>query len=384
MIVCGIVAEYDPFHRGHLYQLKEARRKSRADFMVCVLGSAFSQRGEAMLFDTVSRARMALMNGFDLVLGMPVSFSCAQANRFAMGGAGILHRMGVVTHQSFGCECDDLNPLQDTARLLHQPTEAFTRCLQAALAKGHSFAAARGQALAHCLPQVDSRLFQAPNFILGVSYLLAHLALGSRITPLPVLRQSDYHSSAPGPLASASAVRKMLLDGSQANLSDACPQPSLDIMQHARLHHPDALDPALLLKLQGMTPAELAQVPEVSEGLEQRIHAAARAAISREDLIAQARTRRYPRARISRALTQALLGIRQEEPVPAYARLLGFHTRAKPLLAAIQKQGFPLVDRPARGRGVDITLDMRAEETWYIGSGQPMKTAWQQRVIQTN
>ena len=94
MIVCGIVAEYDPFHRGHLYHLKAARQKSQADFMVCVLGSAFSQRGEAMMFDTMTRARMALYNGFDLVLGMPVSFSCAQANRFAMGGVGILHQLG--------------------------------------------------------------------------------------------------------------------------------------------------------------------------------------------------------------------------------------------------------------------------------------------------
>mgnify|MGYP000864007112 FL=1 len=89
MKVCGIIAEYDPFHEGHLHQLRRARELTQADYMVCVLGSAFSQRGDAMMFSTQDRARMALANGFDLVLGMPYSFSCAQANRFAVGGVGI-------------------------------------------------------------------------------------------------------------------------------------------------------------------------------------------------------------------------------------------------------------------------------------------------------
>ena len=384
MIVCGIVAEYDPFHRGHLYQLKEARQKSQADFMVCVLGSAFSQRGEAMMFDTMTRARMALHNGFDLVLGMPVSFSCAQANRFAMGGVGILHQLGVVTHQSFGCETDDLAPLLQTAYLLHQPTAAFTRQLKAALAQGHSFAAARGLALAACLPGVSQSLLAAPNFILGVAYLLAHLALGSDIQPLPVLRQTDYHSPEAGPRASASAVRRLILEGRQAELQEACPPASLQLMNAAAIHPPEALDKALLVKLRAMSDEELRAVPEISEGLEQRIRAASREAVSRADLISQARTRRYPKARISRALSQALLGITLEHSLPPYARLLGFKTRARPLLAAIRAQGFPLVDRPARERRVDIHTDMAAEEIWYIGSGQPMKAAWQQRMIQIN
>lgn len=384
MIVCGIVAEYDPFHQGHLYHLKAARQKSQADFMVCVLGCAFSQRGEAMMFDTVTRARMALENGFDLVLGMPVSFSCAQANRFAMGGVGILHQLGVVTHHSFGCETDDLAPLLDAARLLHQPTAAFTRHLKAALAQGHSFAAARGKALAACLPGVDESLLAAPNFILGVSYLLAHLGLDTGIKPLPVLRQTAYHSQDTGPLASASAVRRMVLADRGADLQEACPIASLQLIRKAAIHPPEALDKALLVHLQAMTDEALQDVPEISEGLEQRIRAASRDATGRSDLIDRVRTRRYPKARISRALSQALLGITLEHSLPPYARLLGFRSQARPLLSAIRAHGFPLVDRPAQEARVDIAQDMRAEEIWYIGSGQPMKTAWQQRMIQIN
>lgn len=381
MKVCGIIAEYDPFHEGHLHQLRRARELTQADYMVCVLGSAFSQRGDAMMFSTQDRARMALANGFDLVLGMPYSFSCAQANRFAVGGAGILHQLGVVTHQSFGCETTDLKALSDTARMLHAPDAVFKHALKQALEDGHSFAKAQGLAMAASLPQVDEALLSAPNFILGVSYLRAHLELGSTITPAVVLRQGDYHSRDTGGFASASAVRAMLQKNPEADLNGICPQKSQQVIRQAVIHPPGALDKALLARLRDMSPETLRQVPEISEGLEDRIKKALREVTSRADLINQVKTRRYPAARISRALTQALIGTQPRESLPSYARLLGFSNRAKPLLAAITQHGFPLVDRPAQERRVDMRLDMKAEELWYLGSGQPMKTAWQQEMI---
>lgn len=384
MKVCGIIAEYDPFHLGHLHHLQEARRISQADFVVCVLGCSFSQRGAPMLFDTHSRARMALENGCDLVLGMPVSFSCAQANRFAMGGVGILHQLGVITHQSFGSETGDLAALQETALLLHSPSPLFTHTLKAALGKGESFAAARGLALSACLPALDPEFFTAPNFILGVSYLLAHLCLNTRIQPLPILRQTDYHNEELEPLPSASAVRRAFLAGRRWDVRDACPPANLELIKEAAVHLPEALDRALLIKLRSMSQEQLRLVPEISEGLERRILAASREASSRGQLISLVKTRRYPHARISRALTQALLDLKQEDSLPAYARLLGFRSRALPLLRAIKARGFPLVDRPAQETRVDISQDMRAEEIWYIGSSRPMKAAWQQRMIQIN
>ena len=246
MKVCGIIAEYDPFHRGHLHHLEQARARSGADYMVCVLGCAFSQRGEAMLFSTHDRARMALQNGFDLVLGMPVSFSCAQANRFAAGGVGILHRLGVVSHLSFGSESDDLGLLRQAARLLNHPDAAFARTLKAGLDTGLSFAAAQGQALQEALPEAGPALLASPNFILGVSYLRELERLGSRMTPLPVLRSAPYHSLAGGPLASASAVRAQWLQGEWEQAATACPPASLAVMRGAATHRPEALDKALL------------------------------------------------------------------------------------------------------------------------------------------
>ena len=147
MRVCGIIAEYDPFHLGHLHQLSEARRLSQADYVVCVISCAFTQRGLPALFSTQYRARMALLAGADLVLGMPVSYGCAQANRFALGGVGVLHGLRVVTHLSFGVEASALPELGRLSRLLEGADAGFQGRQRAALRAGHSLARARGEAL---------------------------------------------------------------------------------------------------------------------------------------------------------------------------------------------------------------------------------------------
>ena len=382
MKVCGIIAEYDPFHKGHLYHLEQARNLSQADYMVCMLGCAFSQRGDAMLFGTRDRALMALVNGFDLVLGMPFSFSCAQANRFAAGGIGILNSLGVVTHLSFGCETDQLEQLQAAARLLNHPDISFVRRLKDELAAGCSFALAQGRALQAALPEIPAALFSSPNFILGVSYLRELDWLQSSIKPVPVLRQTAYHSREIKPLASASAVRSLLLEDQETDLSFVCPPGSVEIIQQAAVHRPDALDKTLLISLLGQSAAALKQLPEISEGLEARIKSAARKATGRLELISLVKTKRYPYARISRALTHALVGLQYYPRTPGHARLLGFRSSAKPLLKAVSGQGFPLVTRPARSSIPEITQDMHAEELWQVGSGQGAQKAWQQQIIE--
>ncbi|MDI9519678.1 MAG: nucleotidyltransferase family protein [Bacillota bacterium] len=381
MKVCGIIAEYDPFHKGHRYHLETAREKSGADYIVCVLGCAFSQRGDAMLFDSHKRAEMALLNGADLVLGMPVSFSCAQANRFAKGGVGILSGIGVTTHLSFGSERAETEPLLAAAHLLNHPNEGYNTELKNNLTAGLSFAQAQGEALAESLPQIDPELFSSPNFILGVSYLRELEARGSDIIPLPVLRKTAYHSKALGPDASAGAVRLKLLGEIICDLKEECTDESIRVILSAVMHRPEALDKALLYMLNSATPEQLKQYSEFSEGLEQRVLSAARKAVSREELILHTKTKRYPYTRISRALTQALLDMKQYSEWPEYARLLGMRKSAAPLLSAIDQSGFPLISRPARSSITEVAQDMQAEEIWQIGAGRSAQTAWQEQVV---
>lgn len=381
MRVCGIIAEYDPFHRGHRYHLETARAKSQADFVVCVLGCAFSQRGDAMLFDSHMRAEMALLNGADLVLGMPVSFSCAQANRFAKGGVGILHGIGVTTHLAFGSESTDLSFLKAAALTLNHPDESYITILKDNLASGMSFAKAQGEALQDHLGLENEASLSSPNLILGISYLRELERLNSGIIPLPIKRATDYHSKDPGPLASAGAVRRKLLFDPGADVSEECPDETARLIITAARHRPEALDKMLIYALLNQSPSRLREYSEFTEGLEQRALSAARQAVSREEVIKHIKTRRYPYARINRALTQALLGLKQEEQAPGYARLLGMKKSARALLNEIGNSRFPLVTRPARSRFPGIEQDMRAEEYWQIGAGNAAKTAWQKQVV---
>lgn len=384
MRVCGIVAEYDPFHAGHLYHLGEARRQSGADFVVCVISTAFTQRGTPGLFSTKDRAHMVLLAGADLVLGMPVSYACAQANRFALGGVGILDALGVVTHLAFGVEVDALPRLQQAAQLLHEEGSALSALRAQGLQQGLSYARAQGEALKKLLGAQDGQNLDRPNFNLGVSYLLALSRLKSSIAPLPIGRAGSYHDTRVQALPSATAVRGALLRGDWQAVSAGLPDAVLPLVRQAvfdgRLCRPGALDQALLTRL--LQGGEYASLAEMSEGLDQRILKFAPLAADREMLISLVKTKRYPHARISRALSGILLGL-QKQPLrrPAYARLLGMRRGAEPLLRAIDKAGFPLVSRPAKEQRPEIRQDMWAEALWHMGAGLPAAQAYQQKII---
>ncbi|NLO13351.1 MAG: nucleotidyltransferase family protein [Clostridiales bacterium] len=380
MRVCGIIAEYDPFHLGHRYHMEKARELSGADYIVVALACAFSQRGEAMLFETHDRARMALLSGADLVLGIPASFSCAQANRFARGGVSILNSLGAATHLSFGCEPDSGEYLSRTADLLHHPPIAFSRTLRTALDTGKSFAHAQGEALSACLPDVPPAVFANPNFILGVSYFLELKRLCSPICALPVVRAGEYHAHHLSPLPSATAVRHAFGQGCWQGIRASVPPESFfiirDAAENGRLHQPHALDPWLMGTLNVSGLASLKRSPEMSEGLERRILAKARQAKSREELLDLINTRRYTRSRVNRALSHALLGLTNFPDRPSYARLLGFRRSAVPLLKRIKSTSIPLVDRPGRNIPPGFLEEMRTEEFWALGAGRAMASAW--------
>lgn len=384
MRVCGIVAEYDPFHAGHLYHLQEARRLSQADFVVCVISTAFTQRGTPALFSTRDRAQMALQAGADLVLGMPVSYTCAQANRFALGGVGILDALGSVTHLAFGVEGEVLPLLQRAAHLMEDADASLHSLRAAGLDQGLSYARAQGEALRHQLGQEDGQHLDRPNFNLGISYLLALRRLKSGMEPLPIARQGAYHDTRVQPLPSATAVRAALLRGDWQAVAAALPPAVLSLVEDAvfkgRLCPPGALDKPLLAQL--ICGGDYAAIAEMSEGLDQRILKYAPLADSREALIALVKTKRYPYARISRALGGILLGL-DKQPLrrPQYARLLGMRREAAPLLRAIGEGGFSLISRPARADLPGLELDMRAESFWHIGAGLPAAQAYQQKMI---
>lgn len=374
MKVCGIIAEYDPFHKGHSYHLRQARALSGADAVVCVMSGSFTQRGAPALLPAHIRAEMALQGGADVVLQLPYAFSVREAEYFALGGVSILHRLGCVTHLAFGSEWDDLSRLSQAAGLLEAPDAAMEEGIKAGLARGLSHAAALGSALEGRMG-LAAGAFSAPNTALALCYLRALLRLNSPLQPLLIPRAGGYHAKELDTFPSASALRGAILRGDWPGIEAAVPKEALPILKRAVIHGeicpPDGLDGVLRHRLLLSSPQEIAALPGVGEGLEQRILQAAATAVTRQELIAAVKTRRYTQGRISRALCHAVVGAAKNDlpEIPAYARLLGFRASARPLLRKMQEGTLPLIQRPARESG--LQLDIRADEIWRIAAGLP-------------
>ena len=377
MRVCGVICEYNPFHRGHEYHLRRAREESRADYVVCVMSGALTQRGEFARHDKWTRARMALLHGADLVLELPARFSAAPAPDFARGGVMTLLGTGVLTHLSFGCEAQALPLLPAAAKVLREEPPALRAALREGLRGGIPYPRARAMAAeAACGVPGLCEAIASPNAALALEYLAA---LPPEVAPVPVAREgAGYHDAQLAALSSATAVRAALYEGRSSEAYAAVPCPDLLRAAEERgdFHRPGALDTALLARLRTMSPDALAAISGMDEGLHHRFLAAAKNAASREALILAAKSKRYTYARLSRLCANVLLDITRDfaaaHDQPAYLRVLGFHQHAAPLLAAIKKSGrLPLVVKAADYAHPLFDLDLRAQDIWALGCASP-------------
>ncbi|MGN0774850.1 MAG: nucleotidyltransferase family protein [Candidatus Ventricola sp.] len=379
MRVCGVVCEYNPFHRGHALHLARARELSGADYVVCVMSGSVTQRGSFARHDKWTRAAMALSCGCDLVLELPARFSGAPAPEFASGGVGLLGALGVVTHLSFGCEPEALPFLTRAAQALSEESPAMRQALRAHLDSGLPYPRARTLA-AQQASGMDglADLIARPNAALAIEYLRA---LPDSITPVPVAREGcGYHDASLGALPSATAIRAALLRGELSEALAAVPCPELLEAAEARgdVHGEEALTQALLYRLRTTTAEALSAVAGMEEGLHHRFLAAARTADTRDALILAVKSKRYTYARLSRLCTNVLLNVTQsfaqQHAAPTYARVLGFRREAQPLLRAIRQSAcVPLVTKAADYDRADplFALDVRAQDLWSLGCASP-------------
>ena len=227
MSTAGIVAEYNPFHNGHAYHITRTRENG-ASAVVCVMSSWFVQRGETALMHPNARARMALMNGADLVVSLPVPWACAAAQTFARGAVGLLDAMGCVDTLSFGSECADVTLLRAASRAVDDYT--VRESLRANLLSGVSFASARQRAVEELDPRVASVL-SSPNDTLAVEYIRAIDKLKSDLTPFAVKREGAGHDSgeAVNSFASASLIRTRVREGE--DFDDLMPENAAEILK---------------------------------------------------------------------------------------------------------------------------------------------------------
>lgn len=387
MRIVGVIAEYNPFHRGHAHHLAQARAVSGADDVVVVMSGCFVQRGEAAILSPADRARMALANGADAVILLPAMWSLRDAEHFALGGVSLLNSMGCDAI-SFGAEDANLSRLTAAARLLESPDAAFEAALHRHLDKGLPHPAALSAAAEETMPGLGA-LLASPNNTLAVCYLRAMLRLNAPMDAYPIARVGSYHATAlDEPLPSATAVRGAMLRGDWASALRALPENAHPILmtaaQEGCIHRPDALDLPLLYRLRmgSITP-----LPGVTEGIDDRLLAAAATSADRETLLDNAKTRRYPRARLARLCAHALLNITQADldatPLPPAALLLGFRQEAAPLLKHLSAGSIPLLTRAADfPKEADwFRIERRTWDLWALGCGLPSDMIFTQKLI---
>lgn len=389
MRVAGVVAEYDPFHRGHAYHLAQTRQRTQADYIVVVMSGCFTQRGQGAIVSPAARARMALANGADAVLELPVPWAVREAEHFALGAVSILHRLGCVTHIAFGAETNDLAALTACAKLLEHPTDELNIQVQAGLRAGLSHPSALSQALAAQCPVSG---LEQPNNVLALCYLRALLRLNSNIAPILIHRNSSYHATdLSEPFPSATAVRGAVRRGAWAQVREAMPASAYAVLQaaarHGAIYDLQRLDTVLLHLLRTTSPEALRQLPGCVEGLENRLQSAAQTVRTREELLAAVKTKRYPYARLSRLCTALMLDFTPEivspQALPPYARLLGFRRDALPLLRCMKEGSLPLVEKAADGprESPFFQADARAYDLWCLGAQQPAGLMWRQQIV---
>jgi Predicted nucleotidyltransferase len=410
MRAVGIIVEYNPLHHGHVHHFREAKSKTGADAVVAVMSGHFLQRGEPAVVDKWARTEMALRIGVDLVLELPVAYSCQPAEWFAYGAVTALERTGVVDSLCFGSECGDIGALERIASLLADEPEPFRRLLRARLKEGVSYPKAYAAAAAEALesdfaaaPDTEALLAQ-PNNTLGLHYLIAMKRIGSRMTALTIPRiKAGYHDPLPSDaaIASATAIRRLIeSDGGLEAIRPFVPDTTLTVLQRefAAGRGPIAwerLAVPLFHALLAAPPDRLAQFSEVEEGLEHRIRDALATCepdrgLSVEQLLDRLKTKRYTRTKLQRMLTRILLGHEREwlsrERLAGgtpYLRVLGFSETGRALLRRMkQTASVPVLVRVPREAPPFLRLDVRASGVYSLAyrsprAGDMLRDYWQ-------
>ena len=343
MKFAGIIAEYDPFHNGHAWQLAQARAMG-AERVAVAMSCGLTQRGGLPLLPEAVRVQAALECGADLVFALPAPCACAGAEAFARAGVRLLAAAGCDA-LVFGAETPDADLLLDAARVLN--SDAYQQALKAQLAAGaRSFAAARQAAVQALCPGTElAALLDKPNNNLAVEYCRAILEQHAPLTPVPLPRVGAGHGqalaeSSHAQFASASALRTLWAEQGAEALAPYVPENALKLYKKAELdgQYTDLAAAGrcelALLRAACAKPEPFARVRGISEGLEHRLERAVRQSTTLPELLDALTTVRYPRARMRRLAMDAALGYTAGSvPVlPPYLHLLGARRDALSLL----------------------------------------------------
>ena len=339
MKISGIICEYNPFHNGHLYHIRETR-KNGATHIVAVMSGNFVQRGDVAIMDKLERAKLAVRSGADLVLELPVQYCLSSAENFATGAVYLLKSLGVVDEISFGSECGDVDELRKALDTTEITERVHAEEIHAIMEKGYTYPRALASVINGIDPEV-AEIACSPINKLAIEYMRALNRFSSAIQPFTVKRLIADHDSDTmrDGFTSASKIREQLeKDKSAVAIRDYTTELWISAIESAmskgEIASLDNLERVMLYKLRSCDVDEIAQINDIGQGLEHRIYGA-RMAGSLDELFFTIKTKRYTMARIKRIMLSLLIGITKADMknLPPYGRILALNERGREILA---------------------------------------------------
>ena len=362
MTTVGIVTELDPFHNGHAYLLRQAKAITCADAAVTVMSGSFVQRGMPAMLSKSARAECAVLGGFDAVLELPVTFALSPAERFAFGAVSVLDGCGVVTHLAFGSESGDIDAIAEAARVVCLPEVVGE--IREIMKTGLPYARARRIAAGKRMGERASVL-DNPNDILGVEYVKAIRKLSSGIKPVAVRRVGAGHGAVEpcGEIASGSFIRGLVREGK--DVGNYVPEATKNVLDRERknggLRYAD--DRTLVTMLRRMTAEDFSRLPEVREGMENRLFSAAAECVDLDGFVKAVSCKRYTEASVRRIVMYAAAGLTADNlpQSPGCVRILGAGPGGREVLREIKRNSrLPVITKAADGKKL-LESEIRAD-----------------------
>ncbi|WP_052296466.1 nucleotidyltransferase family protein [Candidatus Epulonipiscium viviparus] len=339
MHITAIIAEYNPFHNGHLYQTVQIKQKLKSDYIISIISGNFTQRGLPTIIDKFARTKMALKAGVDMVIELPTINATASAEFFARGAISILDKTRIVNALCFGAETPDIEKLKNISSLLVEEPTVYKKLLNTFLSLGLSYPVARAKAICEYFNDTQlGEFISKPNNILGIEYLKALQYYFSPILPFPIQREVTNYKDEEiySNLASASAVRNALAENELEKLETAMPKECLKILIAEK--HPDIgkLRDILYYKLLTTSVADIAATWDVPSNLVNSIYNLINKKLEYTDFVTELTSKTYSKATVYRSLLRIILGINTKHNCD-YVRILGVRKESKKLLSMLHK-----------------------------------------------
>ncbi|MBQ8928611.1 MAG: nucleotidyltransferase family protein [Oscillospiraceae bacterium] len=382
MKISAIICEYNPLHNGHVHHIRETRRHG-CTHLIAVLSDNFVQRGDVALLGKFDRASLAIQAGADLVLELPVAFSCGAAEVYATGAVSLLNALGVVDELSFGSSSGNLEVLELLTEASLSTTRTYQKQIRQRMQEGDSYPAAVWEIIKERYGAKVAGMMRDPNNLLAVEYLKAMHRSDSRFSAYTIPRRCVMHDSTEtsGQFASASFIRKSVAEGDSSYLDFLPPYAArllADRLRSGGTATVSQLERVALYRMRTITEEELLLLPDVNAALAGRFYAA-RNANSLEELFGAVKTKCYTMSRIRRIVMSALIGIRREDLQcePPYARVLALNARGSEILAKAKGRAGIRIDTSLsrlRAAGGDAErfarLEERAAQVYGLAQGE--------------